>query len=67
MTNKWRIHVRDGANDWVDDDWAPNEQEARQQAAGWTGQRGQMKWTAVIFDHNGTRFAVYTRGKEVTK
>lgn len=64
MAEKWRIHIRDGKNQWMDDDYAETEADARQQATGWTGQRGQMTWVAVIFSPLGAKFATYRRGKE---
>lgn len=66
MTNNWTIHVRDGKGRWVDDDSAPTEAEAREQASGWTGQRGQMTWVAIIFDPSETKVAVYRRGVEAS-
>lgn len=64
MTKRFKIHVRDGNDRRVDDDYAPNEEEARQQASGWTGQRGQMRWTATIYNPDGVKVATYRRGKE---
>lgn len=64
MTTRWRIHVRDRANRWVDDDFATSESEAREQAAGWTGQRGQLAWTAVVYNPKEEKVATYKRGKE---
>lgn len=63
--SKYVIHVRDGRDWWVDDDYADNEADARSQAEGWTGQRGQMKWTATISSPDGMHLATYKRGKEV--
>lgn len=65
MGRKWKIHVRDGKSRWVDDDFADNEEGARQQASGWTGQRGQMAWKAIIYTPDGIQLATYKRGKEV--
>lgn len=65
MSTRYRIRVWDGKGWFVDDDYAPNEEEARQQASGWTGQRGQMKWKATIYDPDGKAIATYKRGAEV--
>lgn len=61
----YRIHVRDKEGGRIDTDYAPTEAEARSQASGWTGQRGQMTWKAVIVAPDGTEVATYKRGKEV--
>lgn len=65
MSGIWRIKVLNGKGQYWADDTAPNEEEARQQAAGWTGQRGQMTWTAIITNPDGTAVATYKRGREV--
>lgn len=62
---KYRIHVRTKGGLYVETDYAPTEAEAREQASGWTGQRGQMTWKAVIIAPDGTEVATYKRGKEV--
>lgn len=61
----FKIKVWDHNGRRYADDSAPNEDEARQQASGWTGQRGQMRWMATIYDSDGKAIATYKRGKEV--
>lgn len=66
MSTKWKIHVRDQHDRWVDNDLADNEAEARELASGCTNQRGQMRWTATIYNPQGQWVATYKRGKEET-
>lgn len=65
MKTHWTIRVTDKAGRRIETDHADNEEDARQQASGWTGQRGQMTWKAVIISPDGTEVATYKRGKEV--
>lgn len=55
------IVVRNKSGVLMAEDSATTEEDARQQASGWTGQRGQMTWVARIYGPNGP-VATYRRG-----
>lgn len=62
---EFAIYVRRKNADLEAVAYANSEEDARKQAAGWTGQRGQMTWVARIYGPPGSRFQVtYRRGKE---
>ena len=64
METKWRIRVFTKNGRFYADDVADNEEEARKQASGWTGQRGQMTWTARVTGPEGQAMT-FKRGVEV--
>ncbi len=64
MDTKWRIMVFTKNGRFYADDVADNEEEARKQAGGWTGQRGQMTWTAKVHGPEGQEMT-FKRGVEV--
>jgi hypothetical protein len=60
---KYKIIVRNAVGELQADDTADTEADARQQAVGWTSQRGQMTWTALICAPDGKPLATYKRGR----
>lgn len=62
---KYTIFVRRKDGTLQAEDTAETEDDARQQASGWTGQHGQMTWVARIYAPNGDLLATYRRGVSV--